>query len=75
MAEDDLTALRRKFKLLQELHDNQKKIIARLQARNLELEQYITKLESRSQSTTKEKEISESDIVDDPEDDSILDDW
>ena len=74
MAEDDLTALRRKFQLLQELHDNQKKIIARLQARNIELEQYITKLESRSQ-TTKEKEIGESDIVDESDDDSILDDW
>ena len=33
-----------KFKLLQELHDNQKKIIARLQERVQELEQELKEL-------------------------------
>jgi len=33
-----------KFKDLMELHDNQKKLLARLQARNLELEQELDHL-------------------------------
>jgi len=36
--------LMQKFKDLMELHDNQKKLLARLQARNLELEQELDHL-------------------------------
>lgn len=53
--------LMKKFKDLMELHDNQKKLLARLQARNLELEQELDHLKGLPLATNMEDDNNDED--------------
>jgi hypothetical protein len=53
--------LMQKFKDLMELHDNQKKLLARLQARNLELEQELDHLKGLPLATNMHDEDEDED--------------
>ena len=54
--------LLQQFKRLTELHDNQKKIIAKLQERNLELEQELDHLKGKPLSTISYPEEDDNDV-------------